>query len=141
MRKIKEIHLHHSWKPDYSNFKTINGRPNYNYLFRWIRDYHINNNKWQDIGYHYIVFPDGHIMDGRTLELPPASIPGRNSNVIAICMIGNFDSNDITDEQLQSTKKLIKQLMEQYKTKVLYFHREWSTKTCPGTKLNKDMFI
>ncbi len=141
MRKIKEIHLHHSWKPDYSNFKIINGRPNYNYLFRWIRDYHINNNKWKDIAYHFIVFPDGFVKEGRNINELPASIPGRNKNAVAICMIGNFDEDEITPEQLQATKKLIEQLKKTYATDTLYFHREWSTKTCPGTKLNKDMFI
>ena len=137
-RKIYQLHIHHSWKPDYSDFNGINHIE----LFNQIKNYHIHHNKWNDIGYHYVVFPDGLIIKGRKITKTPASIKGYNDGAIAICMIGNFDKNDITSDQWYTTINLSAELITAFKIKQVFFHRDLNShKTCPGLKIKKDKFM
>ena len=139
-RQIWQIHIHHSQKPDYSDF---NGH-NHIDLYYQIKNWHVKHNGWSDIGYHFLVFPDGHILKGRSLLRTPASIKGHNRGAVAICMIGNFDIDDITKEQYRNTIILTAEVKKMYDVPLdkIYFHRDWNNhKTCPGLKIQKHLFI
>ena len=43
-RPLKQWHIHHTWKPDYSDF---NGK-NHDALQAAMRNYHMNTNGWSD---------------------------------------------------------------------------------------------
>ncbi|QXM05533.1 N-acetylmuramoyl-L-alanine amidase [Crassaminicella indica] len=139
-RKITDIHLHHTWKPTKKTYYLASNKEKIIYGM-W--KYHTQTLKWRDIGQHVSVSPDGLIWDGRDVNLMPASISGHNKNAFAIEMIGNFDKGyeKLEGAQLEAVKKLVKGLFEIFHTKKLIFHREYSNKTCPGTSLNKAMFL
>ncbi len=88
-RTVLFLQEHHTFSPSYANF---NGKNHFSLLVG-MKNYHVNYNGWADIGQHFTTFPDGMIATGRSLELSPACIKGRNANAICIENIGNFDSN------------------------------------------------
>lgn len=138
-RNIKQIHIHHTWKPtqkDYTGLRTIEG----------IYNYHVKQLKWSDIGQHFAVAPDGTIWDGRDLNRDPASIKGHNEGAISIEMIGNFDKGHdvLTDAQKEAVVELVRLLLKKfnlYRDDII-FHREYdASKTCPGSGIEKADFL
>ena len=141
-RKFSEFQIHHTWKPDHSNFNGINGIA----LQEGMRNYHVNTLKWQDIGQHLSLLPDGKWVTGRNFNIIPASISGRNSLCfLAIEMIGNFDvgHDKLEGEQLNSIIKFVNWGINYFNlgTKGIVFHREYNPKTCPGTSIDKKWFV
>lgn len=135
---FKEFHIHHTWKPNHSNFKGNNHLA----MQQSMKNFHVNTNKWSDIAQHITLFPDGLFVTGRPFNVQPASISGWNGNKpLMLEMIGNFDKgNDVLEGvQKENLLKLIKYFIEKYGQGCIKFHREGPgvTKTCPGTSLNK----
>lgn len=135
-RKITNIQTHHTWKPrktDYKGERTIYG------MWR----HHTRNRKWQDIGQHFSVAPDGTIWDGRSLEIDPAGIKGNNEGGLMFEIIGNFDEEELEGKQLFSVTRAVALLLKKFDLTYddIVFHREHDTKTCPGTGLKKAWFI
>ncbi|MGI6225677.1 MAG: peptidoglycan recognition family protein [Peptococcales bacterium] len=135
-RKISAIHIHHTYKPtktDYVGEKTIYGM--------W--EYHTKTNGWSDIGQHFSVAPDGTIWDGRDLNRDPASIENYNKGAISIEIIGNFDVEILKGPQKKAVIELVKTLLKvcDLGKEAIIFHREYSTKTCPGRNIQKDEFL
>ncbi len=52
--------------------------------------FHVEGNGWDDIGYNYLVSPDGKIYEGRGDFLQGAHFCGTNGGTAGICMIGNY---------------------------------------------------
>jgi hypothetical protein len=73
-------------------------------------DYHVNNNGWSDIGYNYLVAPDGTAFVGRGggENVQGAHMCGRNANTMGICMIGNFEAGQGAAPQTAAVDKLVK---------------------------------
>ncbi|MBF8984531.1 N-acetylmuramoyl-L-alanine amidase [Lutibacter sp. B2] len=147
-RKITEIHLHHTWKPTKQQYLQAENKEK---VILGMYNYHISLG-WIDIAQHATISPDGFIWNGRDINLEPASIKGHNENAFSIEILGNFDIpgtgeyNDMGyDEleglQLQATIELIKGLSEIFDTDRLVFHNEYSEKTCPGTRIEKEAFL
>jgi hypothetical protein len=132
-----ELHVHHTWKPDHSDFDGSNHQA----LQTAMRNYHVNTRGWSDIGQHVTLFPDGAFLNGRDFGVNPASIKGYNSGAFCVEMIGNFDvGHDVLEgDQLASIIKLARYFNE--KKKYIRFHRENASKTCPGTSINKEDFM
>lgn len=59
-------------------------------VVRSIWNYHVNTNGWSDIGYNWLVAPDGTMYEGRGANTIGAHFCGNNSNTAGICMIGNY---------------------------------------------------
>lgn len=131
------IHVHHTWKPDHSNFTGSNHQQ----LQDGMRSYHMNNLGWSDIGQHVTLFPDGKFMTGRDFHRTPASIKNYNTGAFAVEMLGNFDlhCDALEGPQMDSILRLVKWFKDNGK-KVI-FHNEKSTKTCPGSSINKESFM
>lgn len=144
--KFKQLHIHHTWKPAHSSFKSNNHVA----MQQSMKDFHTKSNGWSDIGQHLTLFPDGAWLTGRPFSISPASISGWNTGALAVEMIGNFDIpgtgifNDLGYDLLQGRQKeeilkLIKYFIDKYGESSIKFHREGPgvTKTCPGTRLDK----
>lgn len=59
-----------------------------------IRKYHVEFNKWADIGYHFgieLIDDNYEILTGRMIGREGSHCPGFNRVGIGICIIGNFD--------------------------------------------------
>ncbi len=86
-RTVLYLQEHHTFAPSYANFTG----KNHFALLSGMKNYHVNYNGWADIGQHFTTFPDGKIGTGRSLEMSPACIKGRNAEAICIENLGNFD--------------------------------------------------
>ena len=140
-RSIKEIHIHHTWKPDYDDFYKLKEEAPYK-LYKIIEgmyNYHVNQNGWGDIGQNLTIDPDGGIWLCRDINTSPASILNRNQYAYAIENIGNFDINhdQLTKTQLEILSKVCLCILNKLKldanTITIKYHNEYASKTCPGT--------
>ncbi len=134
-RKKKIIQNHHTWKPDYADF---NGNNHFE-LLQSMRDHHVNNRGWDDIGQHVTTFPDGKIAACRSLKKDPACIRGHNIGAICIENLGNFDINK---DQMKAEHKeaiihanaiLCKKFHIKPTLDTICYHHWFASKTCPGT--------
>lgn len=146
-RTVLKIQQHHTYIPSYIHF---NGTNHFERQLA-MKNYHVNQNGWQDIGQHFTIFPDGVVVTGRSLELSPACILNQNANAICIENFGNFDIGGDLMTNLQQnsiiavTASLCKRfnLMPNFNS-IVYHH--WfrldngnrndgggNNKSCPGT--------
>ena len=107
MRKIDLLVVHCSATP-----------PNIDWGVDEIRDLHVNEFGWSDIGYHYVIKRDGTREVGRTEARIGAHCKGHNANSIGICLVGGVDENgdgenNFTDYQMDELHFLLKELIEQ----------------------------
>lgn len=119
-----------------------------------IRNYHVRENGWSDIGYHYgIESVHGEIVIevGRSESEAGAHCKhaGMNKKSLGICVVGAYDVVPPSEEKLTVLRGLVKQLMKEYsipRNRVLG-HREAQlleldrpTKTCPGLRFDMEAF-
>ena len=135
---FEELHVHHTWKPNHSDY---NGH-NLQELQNNMRNYHMNTLRWDDIAQHLTLAPDGRFITGRKFGIMPCSIKGYNSKyVLMVEMIGNFDIgyDKFEGKQKESMMKLTQYCFKRYME--LVFHNEYSAKSCPGSSIDKAQFI
>ncbi len=146
-RTVLHIQQHHTYNPNYALFKGNNHFE----LQQGMKNYHINQNGWNDIGQHFTTFPDGSIVTGRSLEKSAACILGQNANGICIEHLGNFDSGkDVMtmahrETIVRMTSKLCARFNLQVNTTSIVYHHWFdlstgqrnngtkNNKSCPGT--------
>lgn len=127
MRKINKIIVHCSATPEGQNIKT-----------ETIRNWHVNGNRWKDIGYHYVIELDGSIHKGRDESVVGAHCSGQNVNSIGVCYVGGVAKDKITpkdtrtEAQKQSLLELLKSLKVKYPNATIHGHREFAAKACPS---------
>ena len=88
------------------------------------------------IGYHYVIYVDGSIHQGRAEDEPGAHCPGENQRSIGVCMFG---TDRFTPAQWDALKALAST-----KGLPLHGHREFASaivqgKTCPNFEVAKWM--
>lgn len=132
MRDINRIIIHCSATPEGRDIDAAT-----------IKDWHVNSNKWSDIGYHYVIKLDGTIESGRPLDIAGAHVKGHNADSIGICYIGGADADmnpkDTLNEcQEESMRELIFSLrMVWDKHLTLHGHNEYASKACPSFKVSE----
>ena len=131
MRKITKIILHHSLTKDGS-------------VVDWqaIRKYHIETQKWFDVGYHFgieKINKEYEVLIGRPLQIEGAHTKGQNSDSIGICFIGNYDIAEPEKIMIEiALKRIILPLCLFFnlRAKDIYGHKDFAQKTCPGKKFD-----
>ena len=133
-RRIDEIIVHCSATPE--------GWP---YTVEQIRRDH-KQQGWSDIGYHYVIYLDGSIHDGRDVDITGAhcAAGGHNQHSIGICYIGGLESNPKvpyaklkpkdtrTEKQKASLLSLLLDLKKLYPNAKIYGHHDFDNrKACP----------
>lgn len=101
-----------------------------------IRQWHVNENGWSDIGYHYVIRRGaGLIEKGRPEEVVGAHCYGHNQNTLGVCLIG---TRRPTMAQLDSLVKLYFMFRNKYGIPYnqWFGHNEFSNKECPGFHVN-----
>lgn len=86
------------------------------------------------IGYHFVIYRDGSIHDGRDISKVGAHTTGYNTGSIGICYVGGLDKNGKikdtrTYQQKDSLYKLVRELMKMYPIKEVKGHRDYSPDT------------
>lgn len=124
MRKIENIVIHCADTPKDVYFDIDN-----------IRKWHVEENGWVDVGYHFIILLDGTIQIGRPLEKPGAHVKNHNKTSIGICYIGGaLDEDTRTVAQKASLVYLIGTLKRIFKEAKVLGHRDFEniSKYCPS---------
>lgn len=101
---------------------------------RW----HVKENGWDGIGYHFMILTDGAIIKGRPVEEAGAHARGHNADSIGICLVGGIDANgrseaNPTPGQLISLRRLVEEQSVLHPEAVLMGHGdiEGANKDCP----------
>ena len=106
-----------------------------------IREWHVDDNKWEAVGYHHVIRRCGTLEPARPEEMQGAHAPKVNHRSIAICMIGGSDangmwSNNFTNEQWVTLKALLLNLTKKYEIKKIIGHYQVDDKKeCPSFKV------
>ena len=104
-------------------------------------------NGWEDIGYHFVIgngtcSVDGSIERGRPLNVMGAHAKDHNHNTIGICLVGNFEEETPSPEQMNALGKLLGELLARFglRGKDIRLHRQLKgcTTVCPGKNLGLD---
>ena len=90
------------------------------------------------IGYHYVIYRDGSVHEGRPLSKVGAHCVGQNSDSIGISYCGGVaedgttPQDNRTEAQKVALKQLIKELRQAYGNLPVYGHRDFANKACPS---------
>lgn len=93
------IIIHHS-----AGFSDYN---DYQWVVSYYWDLHVNTNGWDDIGYNWLIDPNGIIYEGRGSGALGAHFSCMNSETTGICMIGNFMTSSPKDTAIRSLEALL----------------------------------
>lgn len=101
-----------------------------------IRRMHIRERGWSDIGYHYVVYLDGTVHNGRDVNVTGAHCTGHNTHSIGVVYVGGLAKNGQpkdtrTAAQKEGLLKLLRQLKGLYPKATIHGHREYAIKACP----------
>ena len=100
---------------------------------------------WSDIGYHYVIYRDGTIHEGRSQDLVGAHCTGHNSHSIGVAYVGGLENrpnvpyiqlrpkDTRTPEQKKALRQLLQSLKLTYPDATIYGHRDFNKKkACPS---------
>ncbi len=129
-----------------------NTATNYTQVVRDIYIFHTQERNWSDIGYNYLVAPDGRLYagrdpgDGEQDKVMGAHFCGGNGGTMGVCLLGNYDLQDASEatyetlEQLLTWKGFTDELNVQSQNPhplnenlgVIAGHRNGCSTQCPG---------
>jgi len=142
MREVQQydyeaIHIHHSGGATHDEMGE--GVKAAIRLRRSIKQHHIENQNWLNIGYHLLLTKDGIWVKGRPFSNQPASIQNQNSGAFAIMLAGNFNVDYLQGEQFEKIRELISSFLETgYTEDDFLLHREAATTACPGDNITRE---
>ena len=90
------------------------------------------SNGWAGIGYHFFVRKDGTIYRGRPIAKVGAHTQGYNSQSVGVCFEGNFETERMSEAQVQSGRELVAYLRGIYPSAQVKKHGSFSFTACPG---------
>jgi N-acetylmuramoyl-L-alanine amidase len=137
MRNINEIVVHctatrPAWWQDRSTEDKV----------QEVRRWHVEDNGWKDIGYHWLIDRDGTVVKGRDESVTGAHVKNRNSTTIGIALFGGHGSNKddkfadhFTPEQDAALRQLIAQIERRHTITKISGHHEYANKACPGFRV------
>jgi len=107
-----------------------------------IRNWHVNDNGWRDIGYHKVIRRNGVVENGRDLRDTGAHAAGYNHKSVSVCMVGgmaedNSAEANFTAQQWTALKSLVRELKAEYPETNVIGHNEISEKECPSFDVQK----
>ena len=126
MREIKFLAVHCTATPQTATVSSI-------------QNYWKNVLKWKMPGYHFIIKPNGEVVQLLEIEKVSNGVKGFNSVSINISYIGGVDSkNKPIDNRTEAQKKalidLLKKLKKQFPKAIIQGHRDFPEvkKACPS---------
>jgi len=121
-------------------------KPKVNYNVDRLRETHVNQNGWSDIGYHFYITTDGRLTPCRPLSRNGAHVKGYNTDNIGICLEGGLNNDTgrpddtYTSYQYETLRQIVKDLQERYgiSDSDVKGHRDWgANKACPCFDVSK----
>lgn len=74
---------------------------------RAIWDFHVNVNGWDDVGYNWLVDPNGVLYEGRGDNRLGAHFCGMNTSTMGVCVLGDFTNITPTGEAYNKLEQLL----------------------------------
>lgn len=145
MNGVRRITIHH----DAQNSTGLSGQRAVANRIAAIRNDHVRRKDpstgagWVDIGYHYIIDPDGRIWAARPTNIEGAHVRETNQHNLGIMVLGNFDQHRPTSRALQSLNAFVVSQMRTHRVPVsqVYTHQELKSSACPGRNLQSHMRV
>ncbi len=114
-----------------------------------LQDKHMDDRGWGDVGYNFMIAPDGTIFEGRSLSYVGSHTGGSNRGTIGINVMGDFEpwkftipdvvdfrTDEPTQAQLDAMNELVEWLDDEYPIGNIGGHRDFNKDTdCPGSLL------
>ena len=138
-KEVKKIIVHHT-----ATTKDLN---NPDAAVRAIYQYHTQTRAWGDIGYNFIIAPNGKVYQGRAggPGVVAAHAGGYNTGSVGIALLGNYQEDEVPDAMLESLQDLIEQQAELHDIDIstkgnyrglyldnLLMHKDIGATSCPG---------
>jgi N-acetylmuramoyl-L-alanine amidase len=133
MRQINKIIIHCSATPEGKDFTVAD-------ITRWHKE-----RGFSDIGYHYVIYRDGSVHNGRDVSRTGAHCEGYNANSIGICYVGGvaIDGKTAKDTRTPAQRtaliKMVNKLKLQFQGATVHGHNEFSNKACPSFNVKKEL--
>lgn len=107
---------------------------------RFIQDYHQNARGWNDIGYHFLVAPDGTLFAGRPEGVVGAHVRDANTGNVGIAFLGSHHppkNHPVDTRALDAALAVARYLSARYDIAPdrLKGHRDQGKTDCPGDGL------
>jgi hypothetical protein len=61
---------------------------------------------WSDIAYHYVIFPDGRVEQGRDVQRPGAGVYGNNDGKVQIVLVGELQKHPAPPVQWETAAQV-----------------------------------
>lgn len=137
--EVKKIIIHHT--------ATTSNLDNPETAIRAIYYYHAVSRGWGDIGYNFIVAPDGTVYEGRAGGdgVVAGHAQGYNTGSVGIALLGNYEESNLPGEMMKGLQGLIFEKANLHdidpdgntefrgeKSDNILGHRDVSSTACPG---------
>jgi hypothetical protein len=134
---VRRITIHHDGLPPTS----LGSQGAVASRIEMIRQSHVQSRGWADIGYHYIIDPQGRVWQGRNDQYQGAHVKDQNENNLGILCMGNFERQSPSRAQLSSLDRFVALQMQRHGVPMsrVRTHREMAQTSCPGRNLQSYM--
>ncbi len=107
--KVTHLVVHHSASANESN--------DWPAVLRSFWVLHVRGNGWSDIGYNYLIDPDGVLYEGRAGGdgVLGAHFSGVNSGTMGVCMVGTFSTVAPTEASVDTLRRMLAWQAEKWK--------------------------
>ena len=126
MRQITKIIVHCSATPEGKDFTVAD-------ITRWHKQ-----RKFVTIGYHYVIYRNGEVHNGRPESQIGAHCTGHNVNSIGVCYIGGVAKDGKTPKDTRTSaqklalERLLCHLKDRFPKATIHGHRDFAAKACPS---------
>jgi len=98
-----------------------------------LHQWHVVENGWDEIGYHYYIKFDGTVHNCRDTQYAGAHCKSVNDISLAICLEGGYGGGDnFTDLQKESLSYLINKIKADHPNAAVIGHNSIDDKACPS---------
>ena len=141
---VRKIVLHHTAENGVSQ-----GRSSAE-VMRAMYRYHAVSRRWGDIGYHFVIDPNGQIFEGRSggARVVGGHAACHNIGTVSVALMGNFENHGVPSAQMAALEALVVRLSGEHnldptatewfrgeKTPNLLPHSGLTATACPGKNL------
>jgi len=140
MRLLTKIFVHHTGNNCMVD-SIPGGTPKEDITVALIDSWHNSRFKKHDpkakTQYHYVILDSGVVINTRPVSKIGWCVRGHNEDSVSICVVGNFEFEEPSLQQLVSLKQLLLTLCKEHKLQSwdICGHRDKGQTLCPGRNL------
>jgi len=97
---------------------------------------------WPDVPYHFYIAVDGKVGEGREINfVGDTNTDYETAGHILVCLEGNFENEEPTQDQMKSTVELVRWLAAKYQVtpEKISAHKDHARTACPGKNLYRQL--